>query len=492
MEPYAGAPLHALASSAAPDLDLTSGAADGTARAAPDPPPVPPTASPRGEPPEDGIVSRTHRRWSAGAELAVFAVGGLVAMTLLAVFVLARLHTTGLEEGINDAKAVALAHTRFVVQPAVTDALVTGSPAAVAAFDRKIRPLLTQPGTARIKLWDGNGRIIYSDAPQLIGQRFALSDDDQETLDDGTVTAEEVDFSAPENWLERASEGTLLQVYTRVTTPSGHPLLYEVYFRLDDVAAPALGQGKALTPAFLLALITLEILQLPLAWALIRRSRRSQAERDALHRKAAEVSDNERRRIARDLHDGVVQSLAGVSYSLAAVGTRLEGHAPPDVTDDIASAAEVTRDSVRDLRSLIGEIYPADLEVRGLPAVLDSLLEPLREAGVRVQLEAPPTMSIKGDQAGVVYRAARECLRNVATHAGATSVSVRISETDSTTTLVVRDNGTGFDLASPGSPDRPHYGLRLMRELVADAGGDAVIDSAPGAGTTVVIEVPVR
>ena len=77
-------------------------------------------------------------------------------------------------------------------------------------------------------------------------------------------------------------------------------------------------------PAFLLGLVLLELLQLPLAWRLVRRIQRGQRERDLLHRRVVEASDDERRRIARDLHDGVVQSLAGISFSLAAVTEELE------------------------------------------------------------------------------------------------------------------------------------------------------------------------
>jgi len=435
---------------------------------------------------------RQGRPVSPRVALAQFALGGLVVLTLLALVGGWILHNAAVEEGINDASALADTQVRFVVQPNVSDGLVRGDPAAIAAFDRTVRSLVLEPGVVRIKLWDGSGHVLYSDDSRLIGQRFVLEEDELEILRTGQSVTTLVDVNSPENILERSSTSDLLQVYSRVTTPTGTPLLYEEYFELQAIAAPALNNVNRLLPAFVVGLVALWLLQLPLAWRLVTRLRQSQDDREALHRKVIEASDNERRRIARDLHDGVVQSLAGVSYSLAAVGDRLDGIAPADAVADIGDAADLTRDGVRELRTLISEIYPPNIEQLGLNAALTDLLTPLAGAGVETRVELADEQPVSRDVASVLYRAAQESVRNAVTHSHAERVALSLDYDGGTATLIVRDNGVGFDPGADQDDGRPHFGLLLMGELVAEAGGEALVESSPGWGTTVVVEVPVR
>jgi signal transduction histidine kinase len=427
-------------------------------------------------------------RWA----LAQFALGGLVVLTLLALVGGWILHKAAIEEGINDASALADTQVRFIVQPHVTDGLASGDPEAIAAFDRTIRSLLLEPGVVRIKLWDAQGHVLYSDDPRLIGQRFVLDDEELDAVRDGGSVTTLVDVASPENILERSSGSDLLQVYSQVTTPGGTPLLYEVYFELQAIAEPALSNVNRLLPAFLVGLVALWLLQLPLAWRLVTRLRQSQDDREALHRKVIEASDNERRRIARDLHDGVVQSLAGVSYSLSAVSERLRGVAPADALADIGEAADLTRDGVRELRTLISEIYPPNIEQLGLNAALTDLLAPLAGAGVETRVDLAEEQTLSRDVASVIYRAAQESVRNAVTHSRAERVALSLDYDGGTATLIVRDNGVGFEPGADRHDGRPHFGLLLMGELVAEAGGEALVESSPGWGTTVVVEVPVR
>lgn len=473
---------------------------------------TPETTAPPGMGADDAVGALTHAptpprasrlrlrpRWhrqgrpvSPRVALAQFALGGLVVLTLLALVGGWILHNAAVEEGINDASALADTQVRFVVQPNVSDGLVRGDPAAIAAFDRTVRSLVLEPGVVRIKLWDGSGHVLYSDDSRLIGQRFVLEEDELEILRTGQSVTTLVDVNSPENILERSSTSDLLQVYSRVTTPTGTPLLYEEYFELQAIAAPALNNVNRLLPAFVVGLVALWLLQLPLAWRLVTRLRQSQDDREALHRKVIEASDNERRRIARDLHDGVVQSLAGVSYSLAAVGDRLDGIAPADAVADIGDAADLTRDGVRELRTLISEIYPPNIEQLGLNAALTDLLTPLAGAGVETRVELADEQPVSRDVASVLYRAAQESVRNAVTHSHAERVALSLDYDGGTATLIVRDNGVGFDPGADQDDGRPHFGLLLMGELVAEAGGEALVESSPGWGTTVVVEVPVR
>ena len=131
----------------------------------------------------------------------------------------------------------------------------------------------------------------------------------------------------PENRFERG-QGKLLEVYLPIRTPSGERLLFEAYFRYTPVSAAGARIWRSFAPISLGALIVLEFVQIPIAWSLARRLRERQREREALLRQALEASELERRRIAADLHDGVVQDLTGVAYSLT--GAARQPNVPPE------------------------------------------------------------------------------------------------------------------------------------------------------------------
>ena len=412
-------------------------------------------------------------------------------MSLLALVGVLILHNAALEEGVSTAAALAHYQVAYVVEPNLTPGVVNKDKAALAAFDQVVKSRLLEPGVVRIKLWKLDGTVIYSDDPRLINQRFELDDQDLAPVRTGVPSSTIVDVNSPENILERSYSTDLVQVYNRVQA-GDTTLLYEVYYELPTVAGSALTNISKLLPAFVVGLVLLWLLQLPLAWRLVTRLKQSQDDREALHRKVIEASDNERRRIARDLHDGVVQSLAGVSYSLSAVADRLRGVAPEDAVSDIGEAAHLTRDGVRELRTLISEIYPPNLEQLGLNAALSHLLDSLAGEGVETRLELAPQRPVSRDVASVLYRAAQESIRNSVSHSRATTVALSLRYDDGAATLTVRDDGVGFDPSAPRDDGRPHFGLLLMGELAAEAGGRAHVESSPGRGTMVVVEVPLR
>jgi two-component system NarL family sensor kinase len=164
----------------------------------------------------------------------------------------------------------------------------------------------------RVKIWTPAGQIVYSNEPRLIGMTFKLGADESAAIDQGVIAAEVSDVAKPENIFERG-QGKLLEVYLPVQTPSGHRLLFEAYFRYAAVSVAGRNIWRSFAPISIGALVALELVQVPLAWALARRLR----DRQRLLEESLQVSDIERRRIASDLHDGVVQDLAGVAYSLA-------------------------------------------------------------------------------------------------------------------------------------------------------------------------------
>ena len=425
-----------------------------------------------------------------------FALAGVIVLVLLATVGTLAIRHVAEKEAI--AQAVELTNDRAVllVEPALTDGLVSGDAQALRVFDERVRDGLLGPRVARVKLWDQSGHVIYSDFPKLIGRQYPLDEDDLLTLRTGKVDADISDVHAPENRFDPQDQ-PLLQVYVRVHTPSGQPLLFEAYLRFDTITQSARAIARAMWPAFLVGLVLLELLQLPLAWRLVRRIQRGQRERDLLNRRVAEASDDERRRIARDLHDGVVQSMAGMSFSLAAVTEELRPLDDDPVVararTKVTAAAAGARRNVGELRTLISEIYPPDLEAIGLATALGDLLAPLESAGIATGLNVPAVVAASREETTVVYRAAQEALRNVVAHAEARSVAVTVTEAPGWLTLLVRDDGRGFDPESlPAIDDRPHFGLRMLEGLAREVGGRMAVESRPGAGTTFYLEIPLQ
>ena len=205
----------------------------------------------------------------------------------------------------------------------------------------------------------------------------------------------------------------------------------------------------------------------------------------ALLQQIIDASDQERERIARDLHDGVVQNLAGLAFTLASSG----GGEANQV--DLDSAAEEVRSAMRDLRTLIVEIAPPDLETTGLEVALRALLEPLNRKGVKTQLTISGELNLSRGRMALIHRVAQEALRNVVKHSQAHQVLVDVATNAAGVTLRVVDDGIGF------SPDKlrqrrgeGHVGLGLLSGTAAEAGATLNIDSTPGKGTTVVLTTP--
>lgn len=299
------------------------------------------------------------------------------------------------------------------------------------------------------------------------------------------------DLSTPENQYER-NWHKLLEVYLPVRTPGGERLLFEAYYRYDAVASAGGRIWRSFAPISLTALAALELLQIPLAWSLARRLRQRQREREGLLHEALEASDRERRRIASDLHDGVVQDLAGVTYALAGAA-RQEG-TPAAAAAAFGESVEVVRRTMAGLRSLLVEIYPPDLVGEGLgPAVAD-LLAGAGRHGLATTLDDAGLRSVPPQPvAALLYRVAQEALRNVVAHSGATNVSVRLWSSSSTASVEVADDGVGFDAAlADARAAQGHLGLKGLKGLVGDAGGMLEVTSGAGQGTMVSVEVPLR
>jgi signal transduction histidine kinase len=418
------------------------------------------------------------RSSSLTAAVTKFALSGLVVVTIVGVVEAILLTHSVQTQAIDNARNVTEVVAHGVAEPALTNGVMSGDAAALARLDRTIRARVLNQDLVRVKLWTADGRIVYSDEPRLVGATYPLGREDRAAIQSGGVDAEVSDLSRPENRFER-QWGKLLEVYLPVQTPGGQRLLFEAYFRFSSVAASARRSWLTFGPVLLLGLLVLWAVQTPLALSLARRVRDGQRERVDLLRQAVEASDAERRRIAGDVHDGAVQNLAGTSFSLAAAADRAGEATSSELASVLRDAAASTRQTMRELRTLLVEIYPPNLQAAGLEAALSDLLAPVVAGGAAAHLDVEPRLGLQPEREALLFRSAQEALRNVASHAEASRVDVRVVRDDGRVLLEVDDDGIGFVPANAHTREqRGHVGLRLL------------VESKPGEGTRVHVEVP--
>jgi two-component system, NarL family, sensor kinase len=411
-----------------------------------------------------------------------FLAAGLVVLVIVVISSVELSRRAADEEAIADARTSTELLARSVAQPLIPRGLVSGQPRAVRRFERSARRLLIVGDVKRIKIWRPDGKIVYSDKALLIGSTYPLGDEEEEALRRGVTDAEISDLSRPENQFEDGSGG-LLEVYTRIRSPEGRPLLFEAYYSAADIAARRKQVFDAFQPITLGGLLVLVAVTTPMMWALTRRLERSARDRERLLEAAAHASESERRRIARDLHDGVVQDLAGTSFALSA--TLRDPGTPPEVVRRLRPMSGSLRSSLRSLRSLLVEIYPPDLGADGLRAALQDLVAPASGAGVATTVDVEGVEGASDESVRLVWRVAQEAVRNATRHAQADHVGVDVRAHDDLLVLDVTDDGQGF----VPRPDTGGIGLRSLRDLIREAGGCLDVRSVPGQGTTVHMEV---
>jgi len=422
--------------------------------------------------------------------VARFALASLVAIAVVAVGGYFALRQVAVNEAEQDTEDRVRADAALVEAAGLGQGIVHGEPRAIRRLDDLVVGQILTDEVVRVKVWSREGEILYSDEPALIGKTFTLGEDELALFKTGGADAEVSDLDRPENRYERP-QGKLLEAHTPIRTADGSQLLFEIYQRFGSVNHSAQDLLRALAPPLVGGLLVLLLLQLPLAWSMARRLERGHIERERLLASAAEASTQERRRIAADLHDGVVQDLAGIAFGLAPLTEDAHRRGDDTQAEALRAATATLQQGVRDLRTLLVEIHPPRLATAGLQAALSDLLSPLASDGIETELRVDEAAARPGGAADVlVYRVAREAIRNAQVHAAPESVTVEVARDSAKTRLVVADDGRGFT-ASERTRRREggHLGLTLLEDLAAQAGADLSIESAPGEGTTVVLEV---
>ena len=206
-----------------------------------------------------------------------------------------------------------------------------------------------------------------------------------------------------------------------------------------------------------------------------------------LSRRLIELQDAERRRLATELHDIVGQNLSALATELALIRGRLPAAMEPDLHKSLTDATLLAKQSVESVRNVMAQLRPPGLDELGLPAALRWHANAFESrTGIPVGVEADeslprPLVAVED----ALLRIYLEALTNVAKHALAHTVVVKLEQRNGHLSLSITDEGRGFDVQARGHGESAHWGLAIMRERAAAVGGELHIRSAPGAGTLV-------
>ncbi len=218
-------------------------------------------------------------------------------------------------------------------------------------------------------------------------------------------------------------------------------------------------------------------------------TQRVRADEDRQRLMAQAELQHDRERIARDLHDGVMQAIYAVGLTLLEARTAVADVSPSSAAS-IDEAVQELRQVIDDIRRYVMSL-PLDRLGAGIPALLDRLLDDVRtDAAIHTELTIPERMPVLSEQETLaMYHIAKEALTNVRKHAQASRVELRLAADSGRLVLEVRDNGTGFDITKQFQQE--HLGLRNMRERAEEIDGVIEVESVPGTGTLIRFSLPV-
>jgi two-component system sensor histidine kinase UhpB len=222
-----------------------------------------------------------------------------------------------------------------------------------------------------------------------------------------------------------------------------------------------------------------------LEMAFLRMMRRLEAERRRSSSAALQAQEEERARVARDLHDQVNQSLTGVLLRLEAA----RAAAPPELEAEIAETSALAHQAMDELLTVARQLRPTALDDLGLKAAIAGQVEQLSRNGAELSFESDGDLGdLDPDTQLVIYRVSQEAVGNAIRHSGGGRIEVRLRRQPGRVVLVVSDDGRGFSF------DEANTGLGLggMRERALLVGGELETESRPGSGTLIRLTVPDR
>jgi signal transduction histidine kinase len=417
-----------------------------------------------------------NRNVAVAVSVARYALAGLVVATALAVPAGVLVVRASDNQAARSFEAVAAVAAGSVVAPLVTPALRQGQPAALDLMNRRVAALIAAGSVSQVTVRDADGQLLWPRNPGGPAAAAPLGTSERQALHSASVV------SATDGSGDRPRTAAV-----GIGDANGTPTLVEVSDRTDSVSVGPMWM-RAARPA-LAALLALEVVQVPLAYGLVRRSRRNLRTEASLAAAVADATATERRRVAGVVHDYVIPEMTGLAYDLDASRLGAPGADAPSAL--VGRSARGLRQCIGELRLLLSDLVQTRAPSGGLDTALRVLGDQMGDAetGVSVQVQAPK--DLPRPVAELLYRCAQESLRNVATHSRAEQVEIVVQQDGRRATMTIDDDGCGFDETRMAERQAGgHVGLRTLGNLVADGGGSLTARSAPGQGTRLTITVP--
>jgi two-component system, NarL family, sensor kinase len=371
---------------------------------------------------------------------------------------------------------------RVSLAPLITHEFLASDTSAVASMNTTVDGLMRYSGVGAVAISDDNGKILWSTDPDTVGHLLNL--EHLPRIDDSMTAYRpplDIESASPDHLNELSS----IDVHSRFETMEGDTVIVSVSYPYHSMPTGRTTTSDALLPVLGGSLLLLTAILVPVGLAVPRHSKRQRRERDRLLERLIASSDAERRRIAGEVHDGAVQDLVGVSFALGAAANE----APAPLDTRLHELAATTRTTVGSLRSLLNSIYPVQVPPQGWLAGLDDLVTALGDSGVTVVTDVPRVRYSPLNEL-LMLRVAREALRNVAAHAEASTVRITVEVHDPVVRLTITDDGVGFEqVTARAQREAGHLGLQLVRDLACEMGATLTVDSAPGSGTVVGLEL---
>jgi two-component system NarL family sensor kinase len=350
----------------------------------------------------------------------------------------------------------------------------TDNAVAMAVLDESVHVNLLGSDTVRVKIWSPDGTVVYSDAAELTGLSFPLSDDRIDAFN-GQSRVERPNLSLPENVFER-SLPPVREFYIPVADETGSVVsVFEVYRLVEPIEATvgnirrytwmSIAIGIGLLSLFIVTLIIVN------GRALTRRRRLT----ENLFSDLVKAQAEERTRIIGSLHDDIGQSLYRIHYGLEDTRSRVDSGDP--IAEDLARLGVLVGDVDSTLRAELRLLQYGTGEELSLGSALDELVEVTEmETDLTVTVNVDTDCVLSPSSRVALFRAAREALTNVRKHALATTVEIQIHRTGKRVRLDVTDDGVGI-IHDEG------LGLTTTRERLESIGGGLKIKNGRNGGT---------
>ncbi|MEO5834599.1 MAG: ATP-binding protein [Nakamurella sp.] len=411
------------------------------------------------------------------------------------------------DQVLDDAERQTIRLAKNVIAPLLAPGLA-GDTAKIVQLRDAVAERIKDNYITEVTIWELDGRVLFSDDVTAEGTQVDPPAQVVSAIRDGA------NYAAFEDQPEVRTAGTptdnegFVEVYVPLALGTERTLAFEVYYNYDRVNTTANTLLWNILPLVFVPLVLLQIIQVPIAASLARRVRRQEADRARLLEQALSMSEQERVRIAADLHDGPIQDLAGIGYALGAIVPSL-----PDAHQPLArTVGDTVHHAVDSLRRMMVDIYPPDLSSSELADTVDGLAGPLRDRQIRVDITDLGLPDLDAETITALYRVARESLLNVGSHAQATEVRISLEEVPAPATssvrgrergaarstsgravrLVVADNGVGFADGDLDRRSEGHLGLRLLQDRVHSMSGVLTVEAPPTGGTRVTAVLPVQ